>query len=65
MGSKQAGSRLIPVRSAVIMTLALLVAVGAGVLTYLQEPALPTAVLVGAGAWAGAVTFFNALIDRD
>jgi hypothetical protein len=31
----------------------------------LKEPELPATVLVCAAAWAAAVTFFNALIERD
>lgn len=65
MGSKQADTRLISTRSALIMALALLVAIGAALLTYLSEHSMPAAALASGGSWAAAVVFFNAIIDRD
>jgi heme A synthase len=65
MSSKQADTKPISTRSAVIMALALLVAIGAGLLTYLSERSLPASVLTAGGAWAAAVVFFNTIIDKD
>lgn len=65
MSSKQADTKLISTRSALIMTLALFVAIGAGLLTYLSDRSVPAAVLAAGGAWAAAVVFFNAIIDKS
>jgi hypothetical protein len=64
MASKRTDTKLLSIRTAVILALALLVAIGAGILTYLQDRALASAALVAAAAWAASVTFFNALIDK-
>ncbi|MFG1913061.1 hypothetical protein [Kribbella sp. NPDC048928] len=65
MSSKQADTKLISTRSALIMALALIAAIGAGLLTYLSNHSLPGAVLTGGGAWAAAVIFFNTIIGKD
>lgn len=63
MSPKPADKKLLPVRTAVILAFALLVAIGAGTLTYLQAKSLPSAVLAACAAWAAAVVLFNTLID--
>ena len=65
MSSKQADTKLISTRSALIMALALLAAVGSGVLTYLADHSVPAAIMTGGGAWAASVVFFNAIIGKD
>jgi hypothetical protein len=53
---------LLTIRAAVVLLLALLIGVLAGWLAYLKSQSVPGAMLVGGGAAAGAVIFFNQLI---
>lgn len=55
---------LLSVRSATILTLALLVSVIAGALSYLSTHAVPDAVLVGGGAGAAAVALLHAVLGH-
>ncbi|MYS95592.1 MULTISPECIES: hypothetical protein [Streptomyces] len=55
---------LLGLRSAIVLMLGVLVATGAGVLTYLVQQDAATAVLAGGAAFAGAVLFFHKIIDR-
>jgi hypothetical protein len=54
---------LLTIRAAVVLLLALVVGVLAGVLAYLKNRSVPGAVLLGAGAAGGAVIFFDELIQ--
>lgn len=65
MSSKRTTTGLISTRAALILALSLIVAIGAATLTYLSEPSAPAAALAASGAWAAAVVFFNAIVDRD
>lgn len=55
--------RLLPVRSALILLLAVLSAIGAGWLVYVAHHTIALAVLAGATAFAGAVYLFDSIID--
>lgn len=55
---------LLTVRATVVLLLALITGVLAGVLAYLGDHALPAAVLVGGGAAGAAVLLFHAVIGR-
>jgi hypothetical protein len=54
---------LLPLRSAFVLTLALLVALAAGGLLYAAHRSIALAVLGAGGAFAAAVTFFNVVIE--
>ncbi|MDX3078435.1 hypothetical protein [Streptomyces sp. MI02-7b] len=56
------GQPLIGLRSAIILVLGVLVATGAGVLTFLAQHNTATAVLAGGAAFGGAVLFFHNVI---
>jgi hypothetical protein len=56
------GSPLLTLRAALIFTLAILIGVGAGVLTVLAGNTPPQAVLVGSGAAGSALVLFNWVI---
>ncbi|MFC8447731.1 hypothetical protein [Kitasatospora sp. NPDC057223] len=53
---------LLSVRSALVLTLALLVGIGAGVLSALAHTAPAQCVLYGVGAFGVAVPFFDHLV---
>lgn len=53
---------LLTVRAALIFFLAAATGAAAGGLTFLGLRSLPHAALVGSGAFAGAVVFFNKII---
>ncbi|OHV27825.1 MULTISPECIES: hypothetical protein [Pseudofrankia] len=53
---------LLTVRAALVMLLALVVGVLAGGLSYLADPSLPSAILVGGGAAGGGLLLFHAVI---
>ncbi|MBG0565500.1 hypothetical protein [Actinoplanes aureus] len=55
---------LLTVRTTVILLVALVVGVLAGVLSYLADRSLPGAVLWGGGAAGAAVALFHSLIGR-
>jgi hypothetical protein len=55
---------LLSVRSTVILVLAALVGVGAGVLAALAGQPVPAATLVGGGAAGAAIALFHSLIDQ-
>ena len=55
---------LLTVRAAVILLLALLVGITAGLLTYLADSSVPGAVLAGGGATGAAIALFNTIIGR-
>lgn len=63
MSSPKRDDKLISVRATLVLTLALLAAVVAGVLTYLQSNSVTTALIGAGGCWAGAVLLFNAIIE--
>jgi len=54
---------LFSVRAALVLLLAFIVGLVAGVLAYLAKPSIPAAVLVGGGAAGGALLMFNSLIN--
>jgi len=60
--SQQPGP-LFTVRTALILFLATTTGVAAALLSYLGDKSAPTSGLVGGGAFAAAVVFFNAIID--
>jgi hypothetical protein len=51
-------------RAALVLALGVLAGVGAGVLTALSQTGAAESVIVGTAACAGAVAFFNAVIDE-
>ncbi|MEV4708671.1 hypothetical protein [Actinoplanes sp. NPDC049316] len=55
---------LLSVRTTVILVLAALVGVGAGVLAALAGQPVPAATIVGGGAAAAAIALFHSLIDQ-
>ena len=55
---------LLTVRATVILLLAVLVGITAGVLTYLAQRSVPGAVLAGGGATGAAIALFNTIIGR-
>ncbi|WP_416960292.1 hypothetical protein [Streptomyces sp. Agncl-13] len=56
---------LLSLRAALVLLLGVLVGVGAGVLTVLSHRSGPAeSVIVGTAACAGAVAFFNGVIDE-
>jgi hypothetical protein len=63
MSSKSPGP-LVDVRTAVVLMLALLVGIIAGVLSYLSGRDLAAATLVGGGATAGAMLLFHTVLGR-
>jgi len=60
----QSPGPLLSVRSAFVLMLALVVAIVAGVLSYLSGHDLPAAILVAGGAGAGAVLLVHTLLAR-
>lgn len=54
---------LLTIRAALVLLLALVVGVLAGGLAYLKNRSVPGAVLVGAGAAAGALVLFDERIQ--
>lgn len=60
----QEGNGLLSLRAAVILALATIIAVAAGILTYLVEDSLPAAVLCGGATWGGSVALLAQLISR-
>jgi hypothetical protein len=54
---------LLSQRSAFVLTLALLVAIGAGVLLYAAHHSIPLAVLGAGGAFGVALPLFNSMIE--
>jgi hypothetical protein len=55
---------LISVRAALILGLATLAAMTAGVLSYLDDQSMPAALLVAGGAWLATTGLFTRLIER-
>jgi hypothetical protein len=55
---------LLSLRTTIVLLLAVLIGVGAGVLAALAGQVLPAAVLVGGGAAGGALLLFHTLIGR-
>jgi hypothetical protein len=55
---------LLTVRAAVVLLLALVVGVLAGVLSFLVDHSVPSAVLWGGGAAGGALMLFHSIIGR-
>jgi len=55
---------LLTVRAAVLLLLAFVIGVIAGVLSYLADHSVPSAVLWGGGAAGGAIVLFHQLVDR-
>ncbi|TYB59918.1 hypothetical protein FXF51_32870 [Nonomuraea sp. PA05] len=64
VSGSESGKPLVDLRSAVVVMCAGLVGLAAGVLTFLAAFSLPQAVLVGGGAFGGAVFFFDRVIGR-
>lgn len=56
---------LLSVRTALVLLLAAVIALLAGVLSYLAQHEVATAVLVGGGAGGGAVALFHGLLAHD
>ncbi|GAB2713709.1 hypothetical protein [Kitasatospora kifunensis] len=56
---------LLSVRSALVLALALLTAIGAGVLSDLARTSVAQCVLYGAGAFGLAVPFFDRLVGAE
>ena len=54
---------LLSLRAALILSLATIIAVTAGWLTYLTSAGVPAAIICGGTAWAGAVTLLTQLIE--
>lgn len=61
---QQGPEPLLSVRSTVVLLMAVLVGVGAGVLASLAGQPVPAAALVGGGAAGAALALFHALIAR-
>ena len=55
---------LLTVRAAVVLLLALITGVAAGVLGYLAHRSFPGALLIGGSAAGGAIMLFNTMIGR-
>jgi hypothetical protein len=55
-------NKLMSLRAAVVLLLALIVGVAVGALTYFGAKELPGAVLAGGGAFAAAVVWFDKII---
>ena len=60
----QSPGPLLSVRSAFVLMLALIIAIVAGVLSYLSAHDLPAAILVAGSAGAGATVLFHTLLAR-
>ncbi|MGW2651706.1 hypothetical protein ACWC2T_44285 [Streptomyces sp. NPDC001393] len=56
------GQPLLGVRSAIVLLLGVLTAVGAGVLTYLAQRSLPASGLAAGAGFAAGVLFFHTII---
>ena len=61
----QSPGPLLSERAALLLTLALLVGLIAGTLSYLADNSLPAAALWGGGAAGGALALFHSLIGRE
>ncbi len=61
--ASRCSDRLVSVRSAVVLLLALLSGLGAAVLLYLAHRSVPLIVLSSAGIVALAMQFFDGMID--
>lgn len=55
---------LLTTRAAVVLLLALVAGLVAGGLSYLSEPSLPSAVLVGGGAMGGSLVLFHKIVGQ-
>ena len=55
---------LLTVRATVILLLALLIGITAGLLTYLAQHSVPEAILTGGGATGAATALLNTIIGR-
>jgi len=68
MADLHRGSRdpepLLSLRSTVVLMLAVLAGIGAGILSAVAGQPVPAAVLVGGGACSGALMMFHRLIGR-
>ncbi|MBJ6633855.1 hypothetical protein ACFY3O_12310 [Streptomyces sp. NPDC001046] len=62
LGERGEPQALLSVRAAVVLVVGVLAGVGAAVLTGLSGSPWPTAVLAGAGAFAGGVLFAQSVI---
>ena len=60
--NREVPDRLLPVRTTLVLLLGVLIGVGAGVLAVLAGSPVAGGVLVGGGALAAAVKFFDWLI---
>jgi hypothetical protein len=60
----QPPARLLSVRSAVVLVLALVVAATVGLLSYLSTHDLPAAILAAGSATTGALSMFRTLLAR-
>jgi len=60
----QADPPLLTQRAALVLLVAFIVGMLAGVLTYLARSPLPTSVVVGGGAFGGALMIANNVIGR-
>ncbi len=56
---------LLSVRAALVLFMAVVVALGVGVVSYLETRSLAKAVLFAVPFLAGAITFLNVVIDPD
>jgi hypothetical protein len=55
---------LLTVRTAVVLTLGLIIGLAAGALGYLAQRDVPTALLIAGGATGGALALFHSLLGR-
>jgi hypothetical protein len=55
---------LLSIRAALILLIAVVIGLGAGILGYLANGGIATAVLTGGAGAGGALTLFHTLIDR-
>ena len=63
-GNQHGRDPLLPVRTTLVFLLGVLSGAGAGALTVFAGAPVPYGVLVGAGALAAAVRFFDWLVQR-
>ena len=61
--SKKTEEKLLTLRTAVLLLIALAIGAAAGALTYLSDYDLPAAVLVGGATFAGTLGFLDKIIE--
>lgn len=61
--AKKNDEKMVSLRAAVLLLIAVVIGGLAGALSYLSEPNLPTAILYAGGAFVGTVIFLDKVVE--